>query len=276
MTSTEPTISAALYFDGEQYTEIPFAFFDRAVEIFRGHELSPVLFTAGGGIFELDDCYVLASPGGDLHLWNNTIQARGHQLVEALREGDIEYLAMDSPRQGSRDRMDWRADVTASLTRGMIYFGIEVNLECNPTAVLRRAYAIADGLFSVRYGIAYELPAGGDPNDYAAGSVLTSVAEVRAMIRNRREWAKRPRTPDNLWSDELHGARRHLSGLFRAAYPANLLSDAHVRAANLHAQPLGRLSRLDESLWLWELADDEIPQAEAMLEAKKLLVRQAS
>ena len=95
------------------------------------------------------------------------------------------------------------------------------------------------------------------------------------MIRHRREWDLRKKSADELWADELNGKRRHLSGHFRGAYPASILSESHVRAANLKPQGVGRLSELDNSLWLWELSESEIPQAEAMLAQRKLLVSQA-
>jgi hypothetical protein len=131
-------------------------------------------------------------------------------------------------------------------------------------------------LLDVRYGFAYKMLLEECPDSYASGRHRTTFSEVREMIRHRRNWDKRQKTPDELWEEELYGQRRHLSGLFRGAYPASILSEAHVRAADLASHPIGELSQLDSALWLWELADSEIPTAQAMLEEKKLLVSQAS
>jgi len=95
------------------------------------------------------------------------------------------------------------------------------------------------------------------------------------MLDERRKGIRRHPTADELWHQELMGERRHLKGLFRGAFPASILSESHVRAAGLTSQAVGRLSELDNPLWLWELSESEIPQAQAMLEEKKLLVSQA-
>jgi hypothetical protein len=95
------------------------------------------------------------------------------------------------------------------------------------------------------------------------------------MIRHRSEWDRRKKSPDELWGDELNGQRRHLTGLFRGAYSASILSEAHVRNADLGSHGIGRLSELDASHWLWELSDDELPVAQAMLDSRHVLVSQA-
>jgi hypothetical protein len=156
-----------------------------------------------------------------------------------------------------------------------VYVGIDDEVVSDAVALLRWAYSTAKGLFHVRYGSAYKMPLADEPAGYATGHGKRPLSEVFEMIRHRREWEKRKKTADELWSEELHGKRRHLTGLFRGAYPANVLSDSHVRAADLKSQGLGRLCELDNSLWLWELSEKEIPQAEAMLEKRKLLVSQA-
>jgi len=53
------------------------------------------------------------------------------------------------------------------------------------------------------------------------------------------------------------------------------LSEAHVRVADLMSHGIGKLTEMDNTLWLWELSEKEIPQAHAMLAEKKLLVSQA-
>ncbi len=156
-----------------------------------------------------------------------------------------------------------------------MYTGIDEELFSDPVALLRWAYEIAKDHFDVRYGIAYKMPLDDEPDCYAHGSVKRSAAEVLDIIRHRDEWERRKKTADELWQDELGNERRHLAGLFRGAYPASILSDAHVQAANLHSQPIGTLSKLDASLWLWELSDRELPKAEALLKENHVLVSQA-
>jgi hypothetical protein len=233
------------------------------------------LFTAGGGPFEVDDCYVLAETGGDLVMWEEAIPARRHELVDALRNGEIDSLTLDSPRAGALDRSDWRANVSVHTANRELYVGLDEELISDPTILLRQAYEIAKGLFDVRYGIAYTMPLADEPDCYASGHIKTSLSEVFEFIRHRREWDSRQKTPDELWSQELYEPRRHLTGLFRGAYPASILSDAHLQTAHLHSQPVGKLSKLDTTLWLWELSESEIPKAESILRAKNALVSQA-
>jgi hypothetical protein len=49
-----------------------------------------------------------------------------------------------------------------------------------------------------------------------------------------------------------------------------------VRNARLLSRGLGRLSELDNSHWLWEVAESDIPEAERMLAAQGVLVSQAT
>lgn len=127
----------------------------------------------------------------------------------------------------------------------------------------------------MQYGFAYKMPLSDEPACYAAGIGRSSLADFRELLRQRSQGIARQKTAEDLWRDELFGKKRHLTGLFRDAYPASMLSEAHVRAAELVSQPIGKLTALDESRWLWVLSRDEIPAARAMLENKKLLVAQA-
>lgn len=275
MRSQQMTTSAALFCTFAQDEVIALIWLERAIELFREHSLSPILFTAGGGPFELDDCYALADPGGDLVKWGEVIAARRGDLVDALRNGVIYSLALDVPRAGADDRSDWRAKISVSSTVGRFYVGIDEDLVSDPVVLLRRAYDIAKDLRDVRFGIAYKMPLAEEPDCYASGSGPFSFADFREEMRLRSEGIRRPASPDDLWRDELNGRRRHLTGLFRGAYAASVLSEPHARAAGLMSQGIGRLSELGNSLCLWELSELELPQAEAMLAAKKLLVSQA-
>jgi hypothetical protein len=276
MSAEQMTTSAALYFAREQGQSVSMRWFEWARELFNEYKLSPILFTAGGEDFLLDDCYVLAELGNDIvDDEGYVLAARGGDLVDSLRNGAIESLFLDSPRSLAGGRSNWRAAVNVSLTRGAFYVGLDENLVPDPSALLRRACGIAKGLFDVRYGIAYKSPLAQYPDGHASGFVNTSTAEVFEWIRHRHEWDRREKSPDELWTDELWGERRHLAGLFRGAYSASILSESHLRAAALTSSGLGRLSELDASRWLWELSDSELPVAEAMLESRRVLVSQA-
>lgn len=148
---------------------------------------------------------------------------------------------------------------------------------CDASVLLRTAFEMARGLFDIRYAIAYKLAAAEHPGLYATGPNTTLVLSAFGdRLRAKRDDVYQ-KNPNELWRDERMGQRRHLTGLFRGAYPASILSESHVRTADLQSRGIGRLSELDPdaSLWLWELSDAEIPAAQAMLESQGVLVSQA-
>lgn len=279
MNTQQVTTSVALFCEvGEKQQEriVPFAWLEKAAELFHRFTLEPILFTASGGGFEYDDCHVLADAGGDLVRWEQVLAARREDLVMALQGGVVEYLNLDSPRADGAERSDWRACVSASAWQGKIYVGVDHDLVSDAAKLLRWAYGIAKQHFDIRYGFAYKMPLAELPASYASGDRSFSFADFQQMLRERRTGVDRPRSPDELWAHELRESRRHLRGLFRGAYPASILSDAHLQTANLRSQPVGKLSELDPSLWLWELSESEIPNAEAVLRAENALVSQAT
>jgi hypothetical protein len=255
MRSEKNTTSAALFCEPKH--RVPSEWLERATALFAEYDLAPILFTAGGGGFELDDCYVLAESGNDLILWEELLPARCGGLLDALRKDEIYDLVLDSPRAGAPCRSDWRANVSAGNV-GELYLGIDEELISEPATLLRRAFEIAKGLFDAGYGIAYTMPLAEEPDCYASGSRRSSLADFRQMLDERRKGIRRQPTVDELWHQELIGERRHLKGLFRGAYPASILSESHVRGADLSSQAVGRLSELDKSVWLWELSESEI------------------
>jgi hypothetical protein len=276
MASERTITSAALYFGHKQSGPVSLRWFERAQEFFADYNLSPVLFTAFGGPFLLDDCYVLTDHGADLVIFGETLAARGNELVEAIRSRKIESLYLNSPEANATNREHWRAAISTSSAGGSYYLGIDENLVGDASTLLRRAYRIAKDRLDVRYAIAYRLPQAESPDCYASGHVKTSMSDVLNMIRHRREWDSRKKTPDELWSDELAGKRRHLSGLFRGAYPANIVSEAHIRSADLKSHGIGKFTELDGSLWLWELSAAEVPAAEELLNSQGVLVSQTA
>jgi hypothetical protein len=277
MTSAQMTTSVVLFFDAKQDQPLPLTWYERALEVFDEYHFSPILFTAGGGDFELDDCHLLADGSNQLYKWGEPepiVPCRA-ELVRAIHDGLIHTLSLDTPRANSEDRSDWHTKVSASSIDGELYMGIDAELVSDPSALVARAYMISKALYDIRYGFAYKMPLADLPDCYATGLRRFTFADFKELMREKREGIRREPTRDDLWKNELMDGRRHLTGLFRDAYPANILSESHVRAANLFSERIGKLSELDNTLWLWELSEKEIPRAQAMLEGKKLLVSQA-
>jgi hypothetical protein len=84
MRSQQVTTSAALFCAPVADHALLQKWFANAIEFFSENRLSPILFTASGGGFELDDCHVLANPGGDLVMFGERI-ARGRAPPGARR-----------------------------------------------------------------------------------------------------------------------------------------------------------------------------------------------
>jgi len=92
-------------------------------------------------------------------------------------------------------------------------------------------------------------------------------------IEDTYEFKKRK----TLWWRELYGGRRHLSGMFREVYEANLLSEAHVHGqlrngTSLLQSGLGAFEELDPGLWLWEVPREQIPLTHDALAESGLLI----
>jgi hypothetical protein len=273
MTPSRLATSAALFYSSKLNSTVPLSWLSRALKVFDEHRLSPILFTAGGGPFERDDCYLLADRGPAIYKWGDPcpILPRRAALIEALQSGTVYSLSLDAPRADSKDRSEWRTKLSASSVLGKFYIGLESELQSDLSKLICRACEIADGLFDVRYGFAYVMPLDDDPASYSSGSTFLPLSKLEEWL-HRRERTIPPIADEDLWQDELSHARRHLNNCFRGAYRANVLSTSHVEAADLRSFPVGKLSQIDSSLWLWELSDSEMPIAETMLRAKRLLI----
>jgi hypothetical protein len=265
--------SAALYFKDHGVRSIPFEWLERARDLFTDYNLSPVFFSAAGGCFEYDDCFLLAEHGSKLTRFGETIRAGQSDLHHQLREGKIHYLGLDSTREGAEDRESWRAMVNIASS-GEVFVGIEDELVSDPATLLKRAYNMAQDFVDIRYGVAYKMALEEHPDCFASGFAPSSASEVLDMIRYKDKSVQRSNSIE-LWRNELNGEKRHLDGLFRGAFPANILSDSHLRTAALPSRGIGRLSKLPNSRWLWELSDLEIQQAEKTLEFRGVLISQS-
>jgi hypothetical protein len=247
--------------------------FERVRDLLMEEQLSPVFFTANGGNFHYDDSYVLATNHGEVSMWGEVFPERGAELVRALQKGVITDLCLDSPRSDASGRAEWRATLSISLVDGIFHFGIDEQFISDPTVLLKRAFGMLKGVFEVHYGIAYKMNLSQEPDCYASGSRPFSFSQFRQWIHSRHDGTYK-KSPDELWSEELSGERRHLTGFFRGAYPANIISNAHVSSAALTSRGIGKLTELDDSLWLWELAESEVPKALVALESRGVLVSQ--
>jgi hypothetical protein len=276
MTTEQISTSVALYFAPDRMRSVPMRWFEWVRELFRFYNLSPILFSADGQGFETGECYVLAIAGMDIiDNAGQRLVARQEDLISSIRNGHIVSLELDSPRSLSGGRSDWRAMTDVVLPDGNLFVGLDDCFADDPCRLLQVVFSVAAPLFDVRYGIAYKSRLSEKPDSYAIGATSLKFSELRGRIEARHS-GRHVKSPDQLWQDELNGNRRHLVGLFRGAYRANVLSKAHVQNADLLSHRIGALSPLSGGLWLWELADDELPIAQAMLESKRLFVSQAN
>lgn len=274
MSDSAVITSTALFYPAGSDDPIPYAWFERALGVFEEFKLSPILFTAGGGPFELDDCYLLEDGPGEIYRWGDPVPIRRarESFFQALKAQQLYSVRLDAPRADSQDRSEWRATIAASSISGKAYFGIDQDLMPSPTALMRRTCEMAHDLFPIRYGFSYQMPLRDLPDCYSGGSGRTNLADALYMIRHRREWENRQLTPDEKWKKELTEGKRHLQDHFRGAFPANLLSTDHVKKADLISSPIGTLSQFNDELWIWELSDSERSEAELRLRAKNALI----
>lgn len=267
------TNSVAIFFKPYPGTTISELWLDRALSIIEPFRLSPILFTAAGGRFALDDCYWLADDG-NIRLFDENISGQRTELAAAIAARQITFLGIDVPCPGCRDRSEWRAALTENSERGALFIGLEADMCASVAQLLRQVLNTFPDIPLPTYGFGYQMPLSDDPECHASGIRAHSLDEVRQLWRDRHQVIARPKHPDELWRDEIYGRQRYLTGLFRAAYPVNLLSQAHVDAADLRQAHIGNLTQLGKDRWLWKLDDADLPAADALLEHKRLLVRQ--
>lgn len=267
--------AAVLFFDATSRDAIPLTWFERVISVFGQFHMAPILFTAEGGSFQLDDCYTLDECGGHIVKWGEQLESRRDLLVDSLKCDQIRSLHLDTPRADAKKRSAWHVAASVSLARQKCFIGVDEELISDPSTLLQQAIEMTSDLFRLRYGFAYKMPLADEPDSYAVGIQRTTLSDFRQWLKRRKDGLPPPETPDELWHEELLGQRRHLKGLFRGAYPANILSEAHVQAADLNSAQIGRLSEIEDSLWLWELSSKELPLAESLLASKGALVSQA-
>jgi len=184
-------------------------------------------------------------------------------LVHGLATGQLEDFTLLSLPHSKTDFADWRAIAWLARQLEVVYLGIVDDDQSTPIARLRDVFRLADGL-DLCYGIAYSLALSDYPDCYAIGESVYTVSYAAKSKEERDRLAA--------WSAELYGPRRHLSGYFRGAYPASILSEAHLRRVDLRSHRIGSLCPLASGLWLRELADSELQEAEAIIDAAGALI----
>jgi hypothetical protein len=229
---------------------VPLLVFDRVTAWFESLGLSPTLFTATGDNFLADDCYLLADGSEPTFRWSDPepIWPCRSELIQSLTAGEIRSLSLDVPRDDGRERS-----------------GLSMR------DLFDQARLLGAGWCDVRYGFAYQMSQSEYPGMHAIGAKVSKWPGKEAFIRERMA-PPPPPTSDDLWLLEPFGKKRHLVNRFRDAYPLNVLSHDHVEAAGLKTDPIGKLTPWNDSLWLWELLDEELPKARQLLAEKRLLV----
>jgi len=271
MNSKRLVESVAYFFKPQREPVVSEALVHSIVELSNSLGARPLLFTALGAGFELDDCCAFSDDTAGLELWENPIPNRKTELLDALRRNTILGIGFDVPLPTARCRSEWSFYFYPGL--GRVYCGA-LATEMTKASLLLRTYEIASRFFDVRYGFAYCMPLGDEPDCYAHGSPRTSLADLRQWLATRSTESRVPATDDECWRRELEGPRRHLEGLFRDAYPLNVVSSAHVRRAALESAGIGLLKKLDESHWLWEIDEEHLSDASDYLARGQSLVRQ--
>lgn len=254
--------SAALYFAPHVEATVALTWFEAICHFLANLHLPVQHFDVSAEGFSDEDTYEL--------------DGHKNELIRALSAGSVQSLGLYSGLVLDEGKYDWRAHASVRMWEGMSFLGIEETIISEPQMLLRHAYTIVRDLLDIGYGISYWYPMSKGPECYASGGHYSTLAEFEQEF----EAAIREGTS---WSDEMLGEKRYLRGRFRGAYPASILSDAHVnapirtksvfsRTTTLRSLGLGALTQIDQEAWLWELSGEEIEEAQAMLRQSGLLI----
>jgi hypothetical protein len=256
MTTQQITTSAVLYFCSQQKYDF-LAWFNKIRQLFYELDVPLTFFDVRCEGFRPFEFHEMAK--------------RGEELIQGLQNGLVKSLYLHSPRSYPGPLSDWKATAFLKPQSGICYIGIDAEL-INILELLRKTYEMGKNIIDIRYGIAYKMPLLNKPDCYASGGKSFSLSELNDFFTSERN-ETRNKSPDELWEEELDNMNRHLFGLFRTAYPANILSEAHIHVTDLKSREIGRLTELDPTHWLWELSDSELIEAELLLEKLGVLIR---
>src|SRR5690349_20902887 len=99
--------SVALFFEPSHKPIISRMLVDQIVGLSVSHSARPLLFTASGDGFELDDCYLYSDETEGLELWNTSIPNGKRRIQDALRRDAIVSVWFDVPLATSSCRSEW-------------------------------------------------------------------------------------------------------------------------------------------------------------------------
>lgn len=267
------TSSATIYFSSDDHSSVPIEWYQRALQFFGELDVSPVLFTAGGGVFEVDDCYVLDDFKTTIRLFGEILIGRQRELEYDLEAGNVKSLMLDCPEQDATDRDEWRVMSDLSCHNGSLFMGATTSLVNDLARLMLRAHSTLVDLITPAYGYAFQMEHASHPDLYVNGSSRVLLADWRKAIRDRSAFQSRVETTDEMWSAELRWRKRYLQGLFRDAYPVNLLSASHMESGDICASGIGTVVPLAQ-VWMWHLDDSELEAARGWLADRNVLVCQ--
>lgn len=258
--------SAALYFKPDQSRGVPLSWYQELVSFCDKHEL-------------LIDAFGITAPGF-ANEGVSYLSEQNDKLSASLSSGMVESLHIYSDLCLEEGKYSWKAMADFSLWSGVIYFGIDSSILADPKIVLLAALKMLRDFPCITYGIGYQYLFTNGPDSYAAGVHYGTVADAEKWFTGQLDLEFQR---ISAWSQEMMGARRYLTGMFRGAYPASVLSNAHVDSLlrvgllaenGLFVDPMrmGNISPLTDALWLWELSDNQLSVAEAELEKAMLLI----
>jgi hypothetical protein len=248
--------SAALYCEPNHEGHVSIAWVEGAVHLLRSHGLQVREY----GVGETPVCSLGAYAFRD----------NDPQLLAAVRSGVLRDLELYCHPRNRRDLLaDWDGTASVSFSRGYVHVGLPASSGVSLASLLRQTYALARPLAPWPYGIAYPRFSSKAPDMYALGIIGGDFPYPDVS----REDLDRI----GCWYHERMGRRRYLKGRLRDVYSANLLSAKHVRARvgkdkTLLTAGWGEFTQLDDAMWLWTVAEDDIPEVRAALRGTKLLL----
>jgi hypothetical protein len=251
--------SAALYFDPKAARSVPGPWLERAIRL---------LAEAGLPVQEFSMTTTARSPSGPY-----SFRAHKDMLEREVQAGNVVSLHLyANPARGHGLLFDWYGLAYLGLADGICFLGLPRNCEASPSALLRLTCSIPTGVNEIPYGIGYFHEYLKGPDFYALGAIANPDPAIYCDIEARAAADRITK-----WLHESLGPRRYLKGWFRGAYPASILSEAHVNAPflgglSIRAAGLGRLTTLDRAHWLWELTDQEMVVAEGALRESGLMI----
>ncbi len=249
--------SAALYCEPDVPGHVSMAWLEGVFDFFRLHGLRVREYGISGTSVCAEGSYEYRDQDLRLHA--------------AVRTDTVRYLELYCHSQQRGDLVfDWEAAASVSLSKGDAHLGLPASIGVNHDDLLQQTYALAMSLTAWRYGIAYRLPTLRAPSFYAVG-----ICSLPLSIDP--DFSEEDEERVGCWQDELLFYRRHLNGFFRDVYPANLLSAAHVNAPlgdkdTLLTAGLGKLTLLEDGLWLWTVSEEDLPKARSALHRAGLLL----